>query len=63
MVHMDDRDLLFVCRDKTYVAYFLDWLVSDDQRKEELHTGLTTYHSGEGEYGLKQGRAPSTGGR
>jgi hypothetical protein len=40
-VHMDDRDLLFVCKDKMYVADFSDWLVTDDQRKEELHTGLS----------------------
>jgi len=40
-VDMDDPDLLFVRRDKMYVADFLDWLVTDDQRKEELHTGLS----------------------
>jgi hypothetical protein len=40
-VHMDDHDLLFVHEDKMYVADFSDWLVTDNQRKEELHTGLS----------------------
>jgi len=42
-MHMDDRDLVFVRRDKMYVADFSDWLVTDEQRKEELHTSLNLF--------------------
>jgi hypothetical protein len=40
-VHMDDRDVIFACRDKMYVADFSDWIVKDDQRREEVCAGLS----------------------
>jgi hypothetical protein len=39
-IHMDDREAVFVRRDKMYLADCPDWLVSDNQTKQELHTYL-----------------------
>jgi hypothetical protein len=57
-VHMDDRDLVFTRRDKLYVADFSDWIVSDQDREEELHAGLNlmTVANRESMYSSKQAR-------
>ena len=40
-VHMDHRDVVFSRREKMYVADFSDWLAVDQQRVEQLYTGLS----------------------
>lgn len=40
-MHMDDRDVQFLRRDKLYIADFSDWIVEDDDRVQEVCTGLT----------------------
>jgi hypothetical protein len=40
-VHMDERDVVFSKREKMYIANFSDWLVHDQDRVEELYTGLS----------------------
>jgi hypothetical protein len=40
-VHMDERDFVFSRREKMYVANFSDWLVDDQDRVEQLYTGLS----------------------
>jgi hypothetical protein len=39
-VHMDDRDEVFMWRDKMYVADFSDWLACEDNGVQELYSGL-----------------------
>jgi len=39
--HMDDRDVIFTRRDKMYIADFSDWIVNNDQRREEVCAGLS----------------------
>ena len=40
-VHMDHRDVVFSRHKKMYVADFSDWLAADQQRVEQLYTGLS----------------------
>jgi hypothetical protein len=39
-VHMDDRDVVFVRREKMYVADFSDWIIEDEVRVNEVSSGL-----------------------
>jgi hypothetical protein len=40
-VHMEDREVVFHRRDKMYVADFSDWVVDNEDRVQELHSGLS----------------------
>jgi hypothetical protein len=40
IAHMEDRDVIFERRDKMYIANFLDWVVDDKDRVQELYSGL-----------------------
>jgi hypothetical protein len=40
-VHMEDREVVFHRTDKMYVADFLDWVVDNEDRVQELHSGLS----------------------
>jgi hypothetical protein len=40
-VHLDERDVVFVRRSKMWVGDFSDWIVSDEDRLQELHTDLS----------------------
>ena len=40
-VHMEDRDVTFVHREKMYVANFTDWIVVDEARLQEIYQGLS----------------------
>jgi hypothetical protein len=40
-VHMDDRDVVLTHREKMYMADFSDWLITEEDRIEELYTGLS----------------------
>jgi hypothetical protein len=40
-VHMLDREVVFHRRDKMYVADFSDWVVDDEDRVQELYSGLS----------------------
>jgi hypothetical protein len=41
IVHMEDREVIFQRRDKMYVADFLDWVVDDEDKVQELYSGLS----------------------
>jgi len=57
-VHMDSRDIVFVHKDKMYVADFCEWVVGGDDRVEELHAGLSLMTASDREslYNAKQVR-------
>jgi len=40
-VHMDEKDDVFVRRDKMYIADFSEWIVDKEDRVREMHTGLS----------------------
>ena len=48
-VHMDHRDVVFARRDKLYIADFSDWVVDNDNRVEEMYTGLNLMTAAERE--------------
>jgi hypothetical protein len=55
-IHMDDRDLVFKCREGMYVADFSNWIVEDEERMKEVHTDLclSTVEERESLYSCKQ---------
>ncbi len=56
IVHIEDCDVSFEGRDKMYVADFLDWIVDDKSRVNQLDTGLSymTAEEREGLYTRKE---------
>jgi hypothetical protein len=40
IVHLDERDVIFVRKDKMWVGDFSDWIVSDEERLAEMQTEL-----------------------
>jgi hypothetical protein len=39
-VHLEERDIVFVRKNKMWVGDFSVWIVSDEERLTELHTDL-----------------------